>query len=363
MDLYSVLELEKWASKDEVKKAYRKLAMKYHPDRNQGDKDAEQKFKEINEAYSVLSDDTKRQQYDTFGSTGWAGNPFGGGWVDVDISDIFESFFGGWFGGAWRKAKKEFRGEDLEYAMNLDLKTSIYWGKQTISFEKEETCTTCNGEGGSGKKTCGKCNGSGQVVFTQQSMFGTIQQRATCDVCHGSGEAFETVCDHCHGSKRNNIKKELELDIPAGIDDGMVIKLTGEWNDGVGTKASGDLYVKFRVSLEEKGLKRSGMDLSYDIEVEIVEAVLGTTKEINIPIIGKRKVEIKPGSEPGSVIKVSGDGVKDIGSDRKWDLLLTLKFKIPKKLSKSERELYEKIASEKKINVNNKKWVFENLFS
>ena len=275
------IRFTKWASKDEIKKAYRKLAMKYHPDKNQGDKEAEEKFKKINEAYQVLSDDKKRQQYDTFGTTGGAGW-FGWwgfwGWVDVDLGDIFESFFG-WGWQRWgSRRKQEFRWEDIEQHIKIDLKTSIYWWKEKITFSKEVTCTTCNGEGWKGKQTCKKCGGTGQVTYTQQSVFGTIQQRATCDECGWSGESFAEVCNHCHGSKRNNIKHELELDIPAGIDDGMVIKIGGEGNDGVGTNAKWDLYIRFRVDLEEKWLKRSWNDLYFETEVEIVEAVLWTKK-------------------------------------------------------------------------------------
>lgn len=363
MNLYEVLGLEKSASKEDIKKAYRKLAMQYHPDRNGGDKEAEKKFKEINEAYSTLSDDSKRQQYDTFGSTAWAWNPFWwgfNGWVDVDLWDIFESFF---WGGGWsrRAGKTSFPWEDLEYQMNIDLKTSIYGWKQSIKFNKKESCVTCEWEWGSGKKTCGKCNGRWQVTYTSQSMFGTIQQTATCDECSWSGESFEKVCTNCHGEKRKVVKKEIPIDIPAGIDNGMIIKLTGEWNHGIKTKAHWDLYVKFSVSLAEKGLKRDGSDLHYDIEIDVIEAILGTEKELNIPIIWKRKIEIKWGTEHGNIIKINWDGVKHIDSESKWDLFIEIHIKIPKKLGKKERDLYEKVAEEKKIDVN-KGWVFKKIF-
>lgn len=369
MDLYSVLDLQKWASKEEIKKAYRKLAMKYHPDRNAGDKESEKKFKEINEAYSILSDDKKRQQYDTFWSVWWNGG-FGWwtGWfdVDVDLGDIFNSFFGGWMGwqgGARRKKSWVQRGEDLEYNLNVDLKTSIFWWKEKIVFNKEESCDECSGEWGSWKKSCSKCNWSWYVTYTQQSVFGVIQQTWVCDECSGTGEWFDKVCDTCRWTKRNTVKKEIEIDIPSWIDDWMIIKLTGEWNDGIWTKEAGDLYVKFRVSTEEKWLVRDGTDLHYDIEVDVIEAILGTTKEINIPVIGKRKIEIKSGTEDSTIIKVSWDWVKYIDSDKKWDLFLKVKIKLPKKLWKKERELYEEIAKERKLNVNNKKWVFESLFN
>jgi molecular chaperone DnaJ len=367
MDLYSVLELEKWASKEDIKKAYRKLAMKYHPDRNDWDKAAEEKFKQINEAYSTLSDDWKRQQYDMFGKTNWAGgwSPFGGGFgwgVDVDLWDIFESFFGGGFGsGSSRKRSNTFKWEDLEQLLNIDLKTSIYWGKEKIKFNKKETCVTCNWEWGSGKTTCSKCNGRWQVTYTSQSMFGTIQQTGTCDACSGSWESFSNVCSNCHWEKRKVIKKEIEVDIPAWIDNGMIIKMTWEWNSGVWTKASWDLYIKFNVKLEEKWLRRDWVNLYYELEVDVLEAILGTKKELNIPVIWKRNIELKAWTQNQTVLKISWDWVKHIDSEAKGDLFIDIDIKIPKKLSKKERELYELIAKEKKINVN-KSWVFEKLF-
>ncbi|MDD3144839.1 MAG: J domain-containing protein [Candidatus Gracilibacteria bacterium] len=365
MDLYSVLGLDKQASKEEIKKAYRKLAMQYHPDRNSGDKESEEKFKEINKAYEILSDDSKRKNYDMFGDSSGRGSPFGGGFsggVDVDLGDIFESFFGGGFNGNNnRKRKSSQSGEDLEYVLNIDLKTSIYGGKEQISFNKKETCSTCNGDGGSHKKTCYKCNGRGQVTHTTQSMFGMIQQTIVCDECNGSGETFEKVCTDCHGEKRKVIKKEMTIDIPAGINEGMVIKISSEGNSGTGGNKNGDLYIKFEVEQEEKGLIRDDTDLHYSLEIEVVEAVLGATKEINIPIIGKRKIEIKAGTEHSNIIKISGDGVKHIDSERKGDLFIEIKIKIPKKLGKKERELYEEIAKDKKIDVN-KGGVFEKIF-
>ncbi|MDD2871429.1 MAG: DnaJ C-terminal domain-containing protein [Candidatus Gracilibacteria bacterium] len=365
MDFYSILEIEKGASKEEIKKAYRKLAMQYHPDRNAGDKTAEEKFKQINEAYSTLSDDAKRQQYDMFGKAGGAGgNPFGGGFgggVDVDLGDIFESFFGRGFGGQAKKRKTTYAGEDIETNINIDLKTSIYGGKEKVKFNKKETCVTCDGEGGKGKTTCSKCNGRGQITYTTQSMFGTIQQTGTCDACSGTGETFSEVCSNCHGEKRKLVKKEIDVDIPAGIDDGMIIKMSGEGNSGVGTRQSGDLYIRFGVKLEEKELKRDGVNLYYELEIDVLEAILGTKKEINIPVIGKRNIEIKAGTQPETIIKISGDGVKHIDSDSKGDLFINLSIKIPKKLGKTERELYEKIAKEKKLNVN-KSGVFEKIF-
>ena len=343
MDLYGILGIEKNANKDEIKKAYRKQAMKYHPDRNSGDKEAESKFKEVNEAYSTLSDDSKRQQYDMYGSAWWAAgwNPFGG-WFwgsaqGADFWDIFESFFGWARNGGSRQRRTEYKGEDLEYNLNIDLKTSIYGTNETIEFKKRESCGTCNGDGWSGKTTCTKCNGHGQVTQTSQSIFGTIQQTVTCDQCSGSGESFKDICNDCHGEKRKVVKKKIDIEIPAWIDNGMIIKMTGEWNDGVGTKQCGDLYIKFTIPSEEKGLERDGVNLYYTIEVDVIEAILGTNKDFVLPIIGKRNIEIKSGTSHGTIIKINNDGVKHIDSEEKWDLIITVNIKIPKKLSKKER--------------------------
>ena len=367
MDLYSILEIEKGASKEEIKKAYRKLAMKYHPDRNDGDKAAEEKFKEVNEAYSTLSDDSKRQQYDMFGKSWWAAgwNPFWGGFgwggQDVDLWDIFESFFGGGQRSGWRQKQTTFKWEDIEQLLNIDLKTSIYWAKEKIKFNKKETCVTCNWEWGSWKTTCSKCNGRWQITYTTQSMFGTIQQTWVCDACSGSWESFKETCSNCNWEKRKLVKKEIEIDIPAWIDNGMIIKLTWEWNDWVWTKASWDLYIKFNVKLESKGLKRDWVNLYYELEIDAIEAILWTKKEINIDVIWKRNIEIKAWTQNWTIIKIAWDWVKHIDSDNKWDLFINVSIKIPKKLGKKERELYEEIAKEKKINVN-KSWVFEKIF-
>lgn len=359
-DLYSILWIEKTAPIEEIKKAYRKLAMQHHPDRWWD----ETRFKEINTAYAVLSDNEKRKQYDMFWMTGniWWFSGFE--WFDIDLGDIMDSFFGWWFSSNFwtRIKKKESKWEDLQYVLKIDLKTAIFWWKERINFNKRVECPTCHWEWWSGKKTCQKCGGEWKIVYSTQSIFGTIQQTVVCDVCGWSGEVFENICNECHWEKRIVLEKELEIDIPAGINDGMIIKLIWEWNDGIWTKAKWDLYVKFEVPNEEKWLKRDWVDLYYEIDVEVVQAILWTNKEINIPIIWKRKIEIKAWTESWSIIKIAWDWVKYLDRDRKWDLLIEINIKIPKKLSKIERELYEKIAKEKGIEVNGKKGIFGKVF-
>ena len=365
MDFYEILGVAKNATQDEIKKAYRKLAMEYHPDRNKWDKQKEEKFKEINEAYSTLSDEQKRRNYDMFGKSWASGNPFWWGfqgWVDVDLWDIFESFFWGFSGQNSRKRRTEFIWEDIEVSLNIDLKTSIFWGKQTIKYNKMSSCKTCHGDWGGWKKTCSNCNWRWSVTKTSSSIFGMISQTVPCDVCHGSWETFEKICETCHGEKRVFEKAEYEFQIPAWIWNWMAIKIDSEWNDWVWTKAKWSLIVHFIVNEEEKWLRRDWVDLHYKIEIEIVEAVLWTTKEINIPVIWKRKIEIKAGTEHWNILKIASDWVKHIDSDRKWDLLLEIEIKIPKKLSKKERWLYEEIARERWLEVNSA-WIFDKLFS
>lgn len=363
MNFYEILWVSKDASKDDIKKAYRKLAMQYHPDRNKWDKQAEEKFKEINEAYSTLSDDNKRQQYDMFWKAWW--NPFSWGfswWVDVDLWDIFESFF--WWGFWWntRKRKTEFIWEDIEVKINIDLKTSIFWWKETIKFERKETCETCNWDWGKWKKTCQKCNWKWMYTKTSQSIFGMISQTVTCDECLWSWEVFEEICNDCHWEKRKNKKVEYDLQIPAWIDNKVIIKIEQEWNAWVWTNVRWDLLVHFIVNTEEKWLRRDWVDLHYKLEIEIVEAVLWTVKEINIPVIWKRKIDIKAWTEHWNVIKIHNDWVKYLDSDKKWDLLIEISIKIPKKLNKKERELFEEIAKQRDIKVK-WAWVFEKFFS
>lgn len=359
-EYYSILGLSKTATEDEIKKAYRKKAMEHHPDRWW---DAE-KFKEINEAYSILSDSNKKREYDTYGSVGgW--NPFSGWgfwWVDVDLGDIFEQFFGGWGRTSSRKkTSSSFSWEDIETFITIDLKTSIIWGKTKLKYEKYIICSDCHGEWWEWKSMCPDCHGSGYVKYRQQTVFGTIEHTGACERCRGSWEILEKVCGTCWGQKRVKKTVELDIDIPAGIDDGMVIRINWEGHDGI--KASAwDLYVRFKVQTIEKNLIRKWVDLHLDLEVDVLEAILGTTKEVHIPIIGKRNIVIEAGTQVGTIIKIPWDGVKYIDKDKKWDLFVSILIKIPKKLWENERSLFEEIAKEKKLNVHNKKWIFEKIF-
>jgi len=357
-EYYSILWVPKTATQDEIKKAYRKKAMEHHPDRWW---DGEN-FKEINEAYSILSDENKKREYDTYWRVWWS--PFWNSWfsgMDVDLWDIFEQFF--WWNNknSRRKRSDSFAWEDLEYIMQIDLKTSVIWWKQTIKYEKYIVCDNCHWEWWKWKKTCPDCRGSWQVKYRQQTMFWTIEHTGTCGTCNWTWEKIDEICTKCRGQKRVKTEINYELDIPAWIDDGMVIKITWEWNDWVKWQAW-DLYVKFKLNSIEKNLSRRWSNLYYDLEVDLIEAILWTSKEINIPIIWKRIIDIEAWTQVWTTIKISWDGVKYIDRDKKWDLFINLNIKIPKKLSVKERELYDEIAKDKKINVHNKKWIFEKIF-
>jgi molecular chaperone DnaJ len=361
-EYYSILWVEKTATQDEIKKAYRKKAMEHHPDRGW---DAEI-FKEINEAYSVLGDENKKREYDTYGRV-WGGSPFWGAWwfgwawFDVDLWDIFESFFWGWWRTNSRKKSNNFRWEDIEITFKIDLKTSIVWWKQKLKYEKMSSCPECNWEWWEWKKSCPDCKWTWYVKYRQQSFFGTIEHTWPCETCNWSWEIIEKVCGTCNWNKRIRKNFEYEIEIPAWIDNNMVIKIEWEWNDGIKWQAW-DLYVKFRVEQTEKNLKRDWVNLNYDLEIDLIEAILWTTKEINIPIIWKRTVKIEAWTDFWTILKMPWDWVKYIDRDRKWDLFINIIIKIPKKLSETERECFEKLASEKKLNVHNKKWILEKIF-
>jgi len=353
-DYYEILEISKNASVEEIKKAYRKLAMKYHPDRNKWNKEAEQKFKQINEAYSCLVDENKRKQYDMFWKA-WTNNFWWwfswNSWFWVDLNDIFEQFFSWGFWWNSRKKSWAFAGEDLEKIIEIDLKTSIFWWTKEIELEKLVKCEKCNWEWWTGKKTCEQCSWSWYVTYRQQSLFWVIEQTWVCDKCNWTWEIIENICEVCNWQKRVKKIEKIKIEIPAWIDDGMVIKMEWKWNDWVWTDIKGNLYIKFKVPLIEKNL-----------EIEIVEAVLWTKKEINFPIIWKREIEIPGWTSHWTIIKKSWDWVKYIDKDKKWDLFINISIKIPKKLSSKEKELYLEIAKEKKIDVNNKKGIFEKIF-
>lgn len=289
-EFYSILEVTREVSAEELKRAYRKKAMEVHPDRHGGDKGKELLFKEVNEAYATLSDPQKRAHYDRFGSNDMGdrfGDSQGGFHTNMDFSDIFESFFGGGQAGGTRRKAGGIEGEDIEIRVKLDFAEALAGLKKTVSYTRKVVCIECTGTGakkGTEPKECSQCRGAGQVRRRTQTIFGIMEQMGICDMCHGTGKIITDKCTKCHGERRETLKTEKEIDIPAGIDDGMTIKVRGEGNDGIGTK-SGDLYITFNIPDSIDGLTREDTNLFYTLEIDPVEAVLGTKKILKLPVL------------------------------------------------------------------------------
>ena len=333
-DYYEILGVGKNATDEEIKKAFRKLALEFHPDRNKS-KGAEDKFKEINEAYQVLSDPEKRSSYDQFGHDGVKANfqdfdfqNFGG------FGDIFDAFFGGSQSNSGRKAS--YRGADLEYPITLSFEEAVFGGEKGITIEKLFPCDTCK------PVSCGNCNGTGQIKRAQRTMFGQFTQVVTCQTCSGTGESFDNKCQTCKGAGRFKNSKNLFVTIPQGIDDGMQIRLQGEGEPGLGKGQNGDLYVIVKVE-EHDIFERSGNNISMDIPLNIPTLVLGST--IRIPTIqGEENLTIPPGTQSGQVFRIRGKGIVDVREkNKRGDQLVTVNVKIPKKLNKQQTELYKKL--------------------
>ncbi len=344
-DYYDVLGVSRGASQEEIKKAYRKKAIESHPDRNRDNPNAEEVFKEINEAYSVLSDEKKKTAYDQFGHAGVGDQGFsgfsGGGF---NFSDIFEEAFGGesifesFFGGG--RSQRQRRGADLKYNLSISLEEAYKGKETTISFTKKDVCGTCQGKGtadGQAPQTCTTCAGQGKIRQNR----GLFSITTTCPNCQGSGSRLEKPCRNCHGSGVMDKKKTLKVKIPAGIDDGQSIKIPGEGEAMTGS-ASGDLFVSVAVE-PHLHFERREKDIYCDIPITITQAVLGSIFLLKT-ISGKKiKVKIPASTQPGSVIRVRGEGMPYIQSSSKGDLYVTFKVQIPQKLSDQDKKLYQQL--------------------
>lgn len=349
-DYYEVLGVSKSASKDEIKSAYRKLAKKYHPDVNK-EAGAEDKFKEVQEAYDILFDDQKRATYDQFGHAafdqaggGGAGNPFGGGFGgfgDVDLGDIFQSFFGG--GGQRRQGRQSgpLRGNDVLTRVRIDFMDAINGTKIEFNHTYDKPCPTCHGLGAEDKNdihTCSKCNGSGVETFVQDSIFGRVQSQRACSQCGGSGKTISKKCRTCGGGGYQRVNEKQEVNIPAGIGEGQKIRVQGKGERGANGGPNGDLFVEIRIK-EHKSFKRDGNNIHLSIPISFVDATLGIT--IDVPTVyGVVEVKIPPGTQPGAVLRLSGKGVKDVRGNV-GDQYLEVEVKTPTNLSKAQKEALE----------------------
>ena len=349
-DYYEVLGVSKNASQDEIKGAFRKLAKKYHPDVSK-EPDAEAKFKEAQEAYAVLSDADKRKQYDQFGhaafdGTGGAGG-FGGGFSgfdfnDFDYGDIFDNLFGGLGGGFGRRqSNRSRRGSDSLMVMKLSFEEAVFGCKKDISLEVIEDCDNCNGKGGFGESTCDNCHGSGTVTSEQHTIFGSFLSKTTCSKCGGTGKTFDRTCTSCHGTGRVKAKKNLEIKVPAGVDTGTRLKLSGKGDAGINGGADGDLYIEFKVSNHEYFV-RDEDDIYIEAPITITEAILGCKKEIPT-LYGNVTLSIPAGSESGDKHRIKGKGINNETMHHKGDMYIVLKIVTPKKLSKEQKKLLEEL--------------------
>ncbi len=353
-DYYELLGIQKGASDEEIKKAYRKMAKKYHPDLNKGDAEAEQMFKDVNEAYSVLSDPQKKSRYDQFGHAGvdpsygaGSGGGFGGfGGMDFDVSDIFSSFFGGGFGGGASRRNAPIQGEDREVRVNLTFEEAVFGCEKEIKFNRIEMCDDCKGSGaakGTSPETCSKCSGTGQVRVQQRTPFGVMQTQRTCDACGGKGKTVKTPCSSCSGSGYVRKHKSFTVSIPAGINDGQSITLRSQGDAGRNGGPNGDLYVTVSVA-KHKLFNRDGMNIYYDIPITFAEAALGA--KINIATLeGTEEYNIPEGTQPGTVFTLKNRGVTEIRGSRRGNLSFRAVVEVPKNLSSKQKELLKEFAA------------------
>jgi molecular chaperone DnaJ len=358
-DYYDLLGVARGASKDELKKAYRKLAVKWHPDKNKGNTEAEEKFKEISEAYAVLSDDEKRPVYDRFGHEGLSGGGgsgfggFSGFSSSFDFSDIFEQAFGGesifdsFFGGS-RRGSRVRRGSDLKYRMDISLDEAYNGKKTTLELNKQDTCSECKGSGakpGTSPKTCPDCGGEGQV---RQSR-GVFSINTTCSRCRGNGNIVDTPCPTCSGRGVVSKVKKINVTIPEGIDNGQSIKIPGEGEASPQGGQNGDLYISINIT-QHKYFLREEETLYCEIPISISQAVLGGTIFVTT-ITGKRiKLKIQSGTQHGSIMRIKGEGMPILHSHSKGDMHIKILVDIPKHVNGKLKKLYEQISAETSIN-------------
>ncbi|MGQ5709478.1 molecular chaperone DnaJ [Lactobacillus sp. PSON] len=345
-DYYKVLGVDRSASDQEISKAYRKLAKKYHPDLNH-EPGAEEKYKEVNEAYEVLHDKQKRAQYDQFGAAGvngqggfgsgqsYGGQGFGG---FSDFGDIFNDFFGG---GSQRQVDPTApqRGQDLDYTLTIDFMDAIKGKKSQVSYTRSETCSTCDGTGaekGTHPITCDKCHGTGYMTVTQQSMLGTIRRQTICDKCHGKGVIIEHPCKTCHGEGTVDRKNTIEVEIPAGIDNGQQLRYEGQGEAGRNGGPYGDLYISYRIK-PSKYFERRGNTIYTTIPISFAQATLGD--EINVKTVhGDTKLKIPAGTQPNKKFTLHGEGVPYLRGNGNGDQITTVQVEIPKSINEKQRE-------------------------
>ncbi len=374
-DYYEVLGVEKNADEKQIKRAYRKLAKKYHPDMNGGDAspESEAKFKEATEAYEVLSDSQKRSTYDQFGhaafENGGAGGygGFQGGFGDIDLGDIFGDLFGAGFGGGFgggRRRNYPTKGQNLAAKISLTFEEAVFGCEKDISINALEDCETCHGSGakaGTHPETCSQCGGSGQVTVTRQTILGAMQSTSPCSRCHGTGQFIKDKCYTCSGSGKVRKKKIITVNIPAGIDDGQSMRIAGKGEPGSNGGPNGDVILRVTVKPHDV-LERSGYDIIYTLPLSPAEVALG--KEVDVPTIdGEVSYKVDAGTQAGTKFRLRGKGVPHVNGRGRGDEYVIVKVVTPTKLSKKEKELYEELLALQKGDIKDtetkKKWFWE----
>ncbi len=347
-DYYEVLGVEKTASDAEIKSAFRRLAKKYHPDVCK-EADAEEKFKEAQEAYAVLSDPQKRKQYDQFGHQAFQNGGQGGfsggfDFSDFDFSDIFGDIFGSGFGfnfGGSKRQNRASRGRDRVIGMKLSFEEAVYGTTKTIKIDLMDTCDECHGKGGKGEVTCDKCHGSGTIEEQQRTILGAFITKSTCPKCHGNGIIYKEVCSNCRGKGSIRKNKEYEVKIPAGVDTGNQLRMSGKGEAGTNGGPNGDIYIEFSVEPHQI-FKRDEDDIYLELPISITDAVLGCKKEVPT-LYGNINLVIPAGSQNGDKHRLKGKGVENTSSRRKGDMYITLKVIIPNKLNREQKKLFESL--------------------
>ena len=355
-DYYEVLGVDRGASDDDIKKAYRKSAKQYHPDLNPGDKEAEAKFKEVNEAYEVLSDKEKRARYDQFGHAGVDPNygagggygGYGGGFGDFgDIGDIFSSFFGGGFGGGRANPNAPRRGGDVRTSVTISFEEAAKGCQKSVRITSIDGCTDCHGSGaadGTSPKTCPSCHGTGQIKVVQRTPFGQIQTQRPCDQCRGSGKIIEKPCRTCGGKGKVRRTREETINIPAGIDDGQVLILRGKGDAGVNGGMAGDANIVINVR-PHSVFERDGTDVYCEIPITFTQAALGA--EIQVPTLdGKANLKIREGTQPGDKFRLKGKGIVRMNSTYRGDQYVIVNIEVPSNLTKAQKEILSKFEAQ-----------------
>lgn len=355
-DYYEVIGVQKGASDEEIKKAYRQQAKKYHPDLNPGNKEAEAKFKEVNEAYEVLSDKDKRARYDRFGFAGvdpnygagstvyGGGNPFG---QDIDLGDIFNSFFGGFGGGrGTRNQNAPRRGSDVEATVTITFEEAAKGCKKEVTYQNVDSCKECGGTGaskGTQMKTCPSCNGSGQVTVQKRTPFGVVQTSQTCDKCRGKGKIIEKPCQKCSGAGRIRSSKTVTVTVPAGISQDQILNIGGHGNSGYNGGPAGDLHVYVNVKKHEL-FERKGDDVWCEIPLTFSQAALGY--EVVVPTLdGKASYKVHPGTQPGDIFKLKEKGIPHLNSKGRGDQYVRVTIEVPKNLTPKQKEVLKQFDS------------------